>query len=74
MSAHPWMANSTAVAKQSMLEAIGATSIDELFAQIPADHRLSRPLELEPALVSETALQRHLLELVSRNGDCEANL
>jgi glycine dehydrogenase subunit 1 len=74
MSAHPWMANSTAVAKQSMLEAIGASSIDELFAQIPADHRLSRPLELEPALVSETALQRHLLELVSRNGDCEANL
>ena len=68
------MANSTAAAKQSMLDAIGASSIDELFAQIPADHRISRPLDLEPALVSETALQRHLLELVARNGDCEANL
>jgi glycine dehydrogenase subunit 1 len=74
MSAHPWMANSTAVAKQSMLEAIGASSIDDLFAQIPADHRIGRPLDLEPALVSETALQRHLLELVARNRDCEANL
>src|SRR4051794_13769423 len=74
MSAHPWMANSTAAAKQSMLDAIGASSIDELFAQIPAEHRLGRPLELEPALRSEAALQRHLLELVSKNRDCEATL
>ena len=50
MSAHPWMANSTAAAKQSMLDAIGAASIEELFEQIPADHRTARPLDLEPSL------------------------
>ena len=74
MSAHPWMANSTAAAKQSMLDAIGAASIDELFEQIPADHRTTRPLALQPSLASETALRRHLLELIGRNEDCEANL
>ena len=40
MSAHPWMANSTDAAKQSMLDAIGAASIDELFEQIPDAVRL----------------------------------
>jgi glycine dehydrogenase subunit 1 len=68
------MANSTAAAKQSMLDAIGAASIEELFEQIPADHRTTRPLDLEPSLKSEQALKRHLLDLVGRNRDCEANL
>lgn len=74
MSAHPWMANSTDAAKQSMLDAIGATSIDELFEQIPADHRTTRPLDLEPSLASEVVLRRHLLELLGRNRDCESTL
>lgn len=74
MSAHPWMANSTAAAKQSMLDAIGAASIEELFEQIPADHRTARPLALEPSLKSERALKRHLLELLERNEDCESTL
>jgi glycine dehydrogenase subunit 1 len=68
------MANSTAAAKQSMLDAIGADSIDELFEQIPADHRTTRPLDLEPALSSEHALRRHMLELLGRNLDCESTL
>ncbi len=74
MSAHPWMANSTDAAKQSMLDAIGAASIDELFEQIPADHRTARPLDLEPSLASEVALRRHLLDLLGRNRDCESTL
>src|SRR4030095_7670532 len=70
---HPWMANSTAETQQAMLAAIGARSIAELFEQIPADHRLRRPLNLPPALVSEAELSRHLIELLRRNrtgGDC----
>ena len=55
--AHPWMANSTAEIQQAMLADIGARSIAELFEQIPADHRLERPLDLPPALASETELQ-----------------
>lgn len=65
--AHPWMANSTAEIQQAMLAAIGARSIAELFEQIPADHRLERPLDLPPALASETELSRHLADTLRRN-------
>jgi glycine dehydrogenase subunit 1 len=71
---HPWMANSTPEAKAAMLAAIGANSIESLFAQIPEDHRYTGKLDLPPALSSEAALKRHMLELLRKNGDCEANL
>ena len=40
---HPWMANSVAAIKARMLAEIGAASIEELFEQIPAEHRLQAP-------------------------------
>ncbi|MEQ8847841.1 aminomethyl-transferring glycine dehydrogenase subunit GcvPA [Botrimarina sp.] len=49
-----------------MLAAIGAESIDELLAQVPADFRLDRPLDLPPAM-GEMELDRHTRELASRN-------
>ncbi len=57
-----------------MLAEIGAGSIDELFEQIPSDHRLQRPLELPRQLASESELRRHLADLLNRNGTCEENL
>jgi glycine dehydrogenase subunit 1 len=71
---HPWMANSTPEAKAAMLSAIGANSIEGLFAQIPEEHRFRGTLDLPPALASEAALKRHMLDLLKKNGDCEANL
>jgi glycine dehydrogenase subunit 1 len=73
-TAHPYMANSVPELKQEMLAAIGADSIEELFAQIPQSHRLSGELDLPPALTSEVALSRHLREQLARNGSCEENL
>ena len=49
-----------------MLAAIGVSSIDELFQDIPERVRLDRPLDLEPAL-SEPELVAHLEELAGRN-------
>lgn len=72
--AHPYMANSVDAIKRAMLAEIGAGSTAELFAQIPADHRLKRPLNLPPALRSEAALKRHMLDVLSRNETCEDNL
>ena len=43
--AHPWMANSVPALKAAMLAEIGAGSIEELFEQIPADHRLRAAAE-----------------------------
>jgi glycine dehydrogenase subunit 1 len=68
------MANATPEAKAAMLAAIGAPDIESLFAQIPADHRFRGTLDLPPALTSEVALKRHMLELLKKNADCEQNL
>nr|WP_193611849.1 aminomethyl-transferring glycine dehydrogenase subunit GcvPA [Nocardioides lijunqiniae] len=67
------MANSVPAIQQEMLDSIGVDSIDELFSQIPADHRSTRPLDLPPAL-SEAELKRHLVGILSKNRTCEQNL
>ena len=72
--AHPWMANSVEATKQAMLAAIGATSIEELFEQIPSDHRLKRPLNLPPQLASESELKRHLVSTLAKNATCAETL
>ncbi|MGZ4440859.1 MAG: aminomethyl-transferring glycine dehydrogenase subunit GcvPA [Gaiellaceae bacterium] len=52
--------------REAMLAAIGVTSIDELFRDIPARVRLDRELAVPPAL-AEADLQRHLEELAAKN-------
>ncbi len=52
--------------RQSMLEAIGAASMEELFASIPEPLRLRRPLNL-PAAMGELALTQHMQALSARN-------
>ncbi|ORJ55912.1 aminomethyl-transferring glycine dehydrogenase subunit GcvPA [Geothermobacter hydrogeniphilus] len=51
---------------RQMLEAIGVSSVDELFSAIPAADRLQRPLDLPPAL-SEPDLLRELDRLAELN-------
>lgn len=73
VSPHPYMANSVPAIQQEMLNSIGVTSVEELFVQIPDDHRLARPLNL-PSALSERELQRHLTEILAKNSTTEHNL
>ena len=50
--------------RAEMLAAIGVSSIDELFEQIPPGVRFDRELDVPPAL-GEVELVRHLEELAS---------
>jgi glycine dehydrogenase subunit 1 len=59
--------------REAMLEAIGVSSVDELFRDIPEGVRFDRPLDLERAL-SEPELVRHLEELAARNVDTTREL
>lgn len=52
--------------RREMLAAIGASSVEELFADIPEGVRLRRALALEPPL-SEPELVDHLTSLAARN-------
>lgn len=60
----------TEAERAEMLAAIGIDSIEELFAQIPADIRLDRPLEL-PDGMSESEVYRFLAGLADTNLDTE---
>jgi glycine dehydrogenase subunit 1 len=61
----PYISN-TPEDQRAMLESIGLGSLDELFASIPSDLRLQRPLSIPPAL-SEMELTAHLAQLAEKN-------
>jgi glycine dehydrogenase subunit 1 len=56
--------------REAMLEAIGVSSLEELFAEIPASLRCERPLELPDGL-GEAEVFGHLRELAARNRSAE---
>ena len=72
--AHPWMANSAPGQIDAMLAEIGASSLAEVFQQIPPDHFRKTPLTLPPQLASEMELKRDLLTKLRKNASCEENL
>jgi glycine dehydrogenase subunit 1 len=59
--------------RDAMLAAIGVSSIDDLFEQIPAGVRLGRELDV-PAALTESEIVRHLEELAARNADSSREL
>jgi glycine dehydrogenase subunit 1 len=61
----PYVAN-TPEDQRAMLESIGLGTLEELFASIPAELRLNRPLDIPPAL-SEMELSDHLSSLAKKN-------
>lgn len=52
--------------ERQMLAAIGVSSIEELFAMVPAELRLQRPLDIPPALC-ELELTQHMSALAAAN-------
>ena len=59
--------------REEMLAAIGVSSVEELFRDIPAGVRFERELDLPPAL-GEQELSRHLEALAARNVDTSREL
>lgn len=53
--------------RESMLAVIGASSIDDLFVDVPEEARLSGPIADLPGHASELAVERHMTALARRN-------
>ncbi|MBB4613744.1 aminomethyl-transferring glycine dehydrogenase subunit GcvPA [Novosphingobium taihuense] len=53
--------------RSAMLSVIGAGSIDDLFADVPAEARLSAPIAGLPDHASEMAVERHMARLSANN-------
>ncbi|MEK7880256.1 MAG: glycine dehydrogenase, partial [candidate division NC10 bacterium] len=62
--------SNTAQQRDEMLRAVGARSVEDLLARIPAKARLARPLNLPPAL-SEVELVREMRRLASANAHAD---
>jgi len=63
---HPYIPNSVAEIKEKMMEEMGIKSIDELYADIPAEVRLERELEI-PGPYPEQEVKRRIEGLLRRN-------
>lgn len=59
--------------KKAMLEAIGVSSIDELFSDIPEKVRFKGEYNIKAAK-SETSLMKELFKMASRNADLKRNV
>ena len=53
--------------RAEMLGVIGVGSVDELFADVPADARLDGPVRGLPSHAGEMAVERHMAKLAARN-------
>jgi glycine dehydrogenase subunit 1 len=64
---YPYIPNSVPEVRQRMLREVGATGIDDFYADVPEELRLKQPLNLPPPLLSEAALKRHVEGILARN-------
>lgn len=64
---HPYMPNSDPATRAEMLRAIGVESVDDLYASVPNELRLTEPLDLPEPLQDEVSLKRHVSGLLERN-------
>ena len=53
--------------RAQMLDVIGAPSIDDLFADVPAEARLTGPIAGLPLHASEMSVERHMKALAAKN-------
>jgi glycine dehydrogenase subunit 1 len=71
---YPYIPNSVPEIKEQMLKEIGASKIEDLYADIPENLRFKGELNLPPPLTSEDALKRHMHEIFAKNKTCEENI
>ncbi|MEM4250696.1 MAG: aminomethyl-transferring glycine dehydrogenase subunit GcvPA [Candidatus Bathyarchaeia archaeon] len=71
---HPYIPNSVARTRDSMLREIGVKDVGDLLAIIPERLRLSRRLNLPGPLAAEPDLRRHVEGILQRNRTCREYL
>ncbi|WP_028100768.1 aminomethyl-transferring glycine dehydrogenase subunit GcvPA [Pseudoduganella violaceinigra] len=71
---HPYIPNSVPAVRDAMLQAVGAASTEDFFADIPAALRMQAPLALPAPHLSEARLKRHVDGLLRKNAHCATHL
>jgi glycine dehydrogenase subunit 1 len=71
---HPYIPNSVPEVKREMLKAIGASSTEELYTDIPEELRFRRTMNLPHPMTAESDLVRHVMGILGKNQTCEENI
>lgn len=71
---HPYIPNSVPAVRDAMLQAVGASSTEDFFADIPAALRMPGPLAIPAPQLSEARLKRHIDSLLRKNTSCAGQL
>ncbi|WP_298863234.1 aminomethyl-transferring glycine dehydrogenase subunit GcvPA [uncultured Microbacterium sp.] len=71
---HPYIPNTAPAVKQAMLDAVGAESVEDFYADVPEDLRLRRPLNVPAPLPAEQDLARHVKGILAANRSTEERL
>jgi glycine dehydrogenase subunit 1 len=64
---HPFMANSAHESYKEMMRVAEVKDIEELFEQIPNDHRFQGQWRFEEQIASEASLHKHLTSILRKN-------
>ena len=71
---YPYIPNSEPSVKEEMLRAVGASSVEEFFTDIPESIRLKTGLNFPEPLLSEVELVRHVEGLLVKNQTAKENV
>ena len=71
---HPYIPNTAPDVKQAMLDAVGAASVEDFYADVPEKLRLRRLLDVPAPLPAEQDLARHVRSILAKNRSTEERL
>ena len=71
---YPYIPNSNEEVRKEMLDFIGAESVEEIYAFIPDEVRMKRPLDLPEPFTSEMDLKKHVDSILMKDSTCDENI
>lgn len=74
MAKYPYIPNSVDSVKQEMLDFVGVKSVEEIYAFIPDELRMKKPLDIPAPFTSEDKLKKHVNGILNQDSSCEENL
>ena len=71
---YPYIPNSNEAVRKEMLDFIGAKSVEEIYAFIPDEVRMKKPLGIPAPLTTEQELSKHMNSIIAEDSTCEENI
>ena len=71
---YPYIPNSNEAVRKEMLDFIGAKSVEEIYAFIPDEVRMKKPLDIPAPFTTEQELSRHMNSILAEDSTCEENI